>query len=293
MNVQPTPAPLRSATTTAYYDKVVKAMRADLAPGSVGDGFLLDYKAVGGWVDEGRSLNSRKTYYAVVKAVLKGVEGAAAALEFYNKKFAEVAALVKAAAESQKPTEREEANMITWEKVQEVAGDIIGEAEASGDASLAQDAAIVGCWALMPPRRLDFVCRVMSRRNKKADGNALIVGKKSMTFVFKEFKTAKTFGEQVVRVPPALEVVLRRWLEFNSTGWLFIQRDGTPITEAGLSAHLIRLFERRVGKKVGVDILRHAFITHLRAGEMSLAEKQDLSEAMGHSLATNELYRRI
>ena len=291
MNVQPTPAPLRSATTTAYYDKVVKAMRADLAPGSVGDGFLLDYKAVGRWVDDGRSLNSRKTYYAVLKAVLKGVDGAAAALEFYNKKFAEAAALVKAAAESQKPTEREEANMITWEKVQEVARDIIGDAEASGDASLAQDAAIVGCWALMPPRRLDFVCRVMKRRPK--DGNALVVSPKSMTFVFREFKTAKTFGAQVVRVPPALEAVLRRWLEFNSTGWLFIQRDGTPMTEAGLSAYLIRLFERRVGKKVGVDILRHAFITHLRAGEMSLAEKQELSEAMGHSLATNELYRRI
>lgn len=181
--------------------------------------------------------------------------------------------------------------MITWEKVQEVCADMVAEAEASGEASLAQDAAIVGCWALMPPRRLDFVCRVMKRRPK--DGNALVVSPKSMTFVFREFKTAKTFGAQVVRVPPALEAVLRRWLEFNSTGWLFIQRDGTPMTEAGLSAHLIRLFERRVGKKVGVDILRHAFITHLRAGEMSLAEKQELSEAMGHSLATNELYRRI
>lgn len=291
MNVQPTPAPLRSATTTAYYDKVIKAMRADLAPGSVGDGFLLDYKAVGRWVDEGRSLNSRKTYYAVVKAVLKGVEGAVAALEFYNKQFAEVAAQVKAAAESQKPTEREEANMITWEKVQEVCADMVAEAEASGEASLAQDAAIVACWALMPPRRLDFVCRVMKQRPKS--GNALVVGKKSMTFVFREFKTAKTFGAQVVKVPPPLEAVLRRWLEFNSTGTLFIQRDGTPMTEAGLSAHLIRLFERRVGKKVGVDILRHAFITHLRAGEMSLAEKQELAEAMGHSLATNELYRRV
>jgi len=289
--------PKRSETTTRYYEKVINQMRCDLSTDGDGLDFLLDYKAVCDWIDEGRSLNTRKTFYAVVKAMIKEsgeLDRFLGVLEKFNKKFSDVAEQVKKVVEAQKPSEREELAMMPWPSIKKVVADFTAEANASGDATLIQEATLLCCYVLMPPRRLDFSpLRVVKRKNAKAKDNHLIVNKKSMTFTFHEFKTAKAMGSQTLKVPADLEAQLRHWLEFNSTGWLFTTQGGAPMSESHLSTVLIRIFERLTGKKIGVDILRHSFITWMREGEMPLTEKQTLAEQMGHSVQTNELYRRV
>ena len=289
--------PKRSETTTRYYEKVINQMRCDLSSDGDGLDFLLDYKAVCDWIDEGRSLNTRKTFYAVVKAMIKEsgeLDKFLGVLEKFNKKFSDVAEQVKKVVEAQKPSEREELAMMPWLDIKKVVADFTEQANNSGDIVMLQEATLLCCYVLMPPRRLDFSpLRIVKRKSAKIKDNHLIVNKKSMTFTFHEFKTAKAIGSQVVKVPADLEKQLRLWLDFNGGTWLFTTREGAPMSESLLSAYLIRIFERLTGKKIGVDILRHSFISWMREGEMPLTEKQTLAEQMGHSVATNELYRRV
>lgn len=289
--------PAKSATTLAYYAKVIKQMREAIAPGTEGLNFLADFPAVKAWIENGRSLNSKKTYYAVVKSALSSetiTPEMLKSLTNYNKAFTAVAAEVKKQVETQKATPREESAMLPWLEIVKATDEFVATAIDAYDPQMIQDAALMACYVYQPPRRLDFSpMKVVARQSKTIKENYLSVSPKKMTFVFQDYKTAKTYGIQKQIVPQKLEAVLRQWLDLNSSGWLFTTHEGTPMTEANLSAHLIRLFERQTGKKIGVDILRHSFISHLREGEMPLKQKQALAKKMGHSVATNELYRRI
>jgi integrase len=294
----------QNKTTKSYYEKVIKQMRGTLAPGTEGLDFLTNWRAVKTWIEDGRSLNSKKTYYAVVKSVVRDwtlkeasalpALTATGAMEHYAEAFKKFAAEQKKVNETQKATPREAEALVAWPEIVNATREMVREAIESHQAQLLQDAALMACYAYTPPRRLDYSpMRVVKRRNKKIPDNHLIVNKNKMVFVFKEYKTSKTYGTQEVKVPPSLELILRAWLDLNTGDWLFTNHDGGAMSEACLSAHLIRLFERRMGKKIGVDILRHSYISHLREGEMPLAQKQELANQMGHSVATNELYRRV
>jgi integrase len=53
------------------------------------------------------------------------------------------------------------------------------------------------------------------------------------------------------------------------------------------------MFEQACGKSVSMNILRHAYATHEREGDMPLLAKNTLSMTMGHSLTMNDVYRRL
>ena len=76
-------------------------------------------------------------------------------------------------------------------------------------------------------------------------------------------------------------------------GHFLLSVAGEPMTEKYLSAKIQRIFQKLLGKSVSINILRHAYVTKMREGEMSLANKEKLAYSMMHSPLENELYRKI
>ena len=99
-------------------------------------------------------------------------------------------------------TEKQKENWITWEQVI-AARDALKEKNTE---EAERQYVALSLYTMAPPRRnRDYLeMDVVSRMNKKkTDRNLLVMNKKSMRFVFNQFKTADVYGQQVVKVPPS------------------------------------------------------------------------------------------
>lgn len=129
----------------------------------------------------------------------------------------------------------------------------------------------------VPPRRsLDWVSFKIKNINKTADNYM-----DKATLVFNTYKTAKCYGEQKVPIPPTLKNLLAKWIKKNPTDYLLFDTNMNPLSSVKLNQRLNKLFD---GKKVGVNALRHTYLTDKYADTMEQKKKIDADmTAMGSS----------
>lgn len=106
----------------------------------------------------------------------------------------------------------------------------------------------------IPPRRskdyVDFkIDNIDTKRDNYMKGNKLY---------FNSYKTAKTYGQQVVNIPPALGAILRKWISINPNEYLLFDKNGAQLTNVKLNQRLNKIFD---GRKVAVNALRHTYLT--------------------------------
>ena len=180
-------------------------------------------------------------------------------------------------------TATQEANWMTWEE-------IIAKRDAlltkNTEAAERQYVAL-SLYTMAPPRRnrdyleMDIVPRM---NKKKTDRNQLVVNKSSMKFVFNQYKTDKTYGQQVIKVPKMLEAVLRRYIGMleNKTGPLF----GEDLD----SNHMTKLLNAALGKHTSSSILRHVYLEKFKDPEVQKVIKEMMSDAsaMAHAVGTQQ-----
>jgi hypothetical protein len=129
----------------------------------------------------------------------------------------------------------------------------------------------------VPPRRSkDLVDWRIKEINKNMDN---YLDKSSIHY--NSYKTAKCYGEQVVQIPVALKNILQKWIKVNPTDYLLFDTNMNPLTSVKLNQRLNKLFD---GKKVGVNALRHTYLTDKYADTISQKKKIDKDMAdMGSS----------
>jgi len=278
-----------SPETVRVQTTVLKAMKRDVAPGSEGNSFLEDFSKVQVWIEGKKTDSTKANYYRIAMKFAKEPTKA-----LYVARFNYYCDLIRKFADAQLATEREKLAMMDWPEIVHCCRVFMEEANASEDRWMIQDATIMACFVLIPPRRIDYSPLVIVRRlGKEPEGNHLVVHKHSMSFVFTQFKNVETIGKQTTEVPKELDDQIRKWLAFNDTGYLFVNRSGEPMTENLLSVTLTRLFQKRINKKIGSSILRHSYVSWQRKGEMSILDKRKLASDMSHSVKMDELYRKI
>jgi hypothetical protein len=139
----------------------------------------------------------------------------------------------------------------------------------------------------IPPRRsLDFVSFKHNNIDKTKD-NYLEKSK----MVFNTYKTAKTYGQQVVDIPIQLKNILTKWNKINPTDYLLFDTNGNKLNSVKLNQRLNAIFD---GKKISVNQMRHTFLTGKYA-ETSKKQKQmeNDMEAMGSSLSMVPNYVKL
>jgi len=108
------------------------------------------------------------------------------------------------------------------------------------------------------------------------------------TLVFNSYKTAKCYGEQKVAIPPTLKLLLSKWIKRNPTPWLLFDTNGNQLSSVKLNQRLNKLFD---GKKVGVNMLRHSYLTDKYADTISQNKSiQNDMTNMGSSTAMATTY---
>lgn len=167
------------------------------------------------------------------------------------------------------------------------------------------DSALTAVYTFAPPRRLqDFnLMRVQHQEKMRSTPeelpkhhNHLVVDAdhRPTVYVYNVYKTAPTFGQQVLPVQPHVADALRDYIKakrHEHGSVLFPDSKGEP--HSNFSRFVSRIFHRHTGKPVTVDLLRHAFVTHALARRMTLNERQTLATHMAHSVSTQGTYEIV
>lgn len=254
--------------------------------------FLKDSSRVIAWI-EGleRSINTRKVYYIAIVSHLKGDPGYAVVFADYKTKMDAYNRAVSEQMAKQELTPRETVKFLTWPEILEVRERV---RLAASDLASYQDYVVLCLYTMVAPVRCDYApMAVVDKEPTTTKGNFLLVLPSSMTIVLNEFKTAHRYGQQRFPVPTDLEMVLRNWLDLNPSGWLLLDSDGYPMTDSGLSTRIISIFKKHAQKSLGINILRHSYVSWLRRDEPTFADQQAVAAAMCHSVGMNILYRRL
>ena len=186
----------------------------------------------------------------------------------------------------QKLTEKQEKNFLKWEDLMAVQKTL---AEKSKGALSWKQFLVVSLYTLNPPVRADYgEVEVHTRRSKTRTGNELIWNTKPV-FVFRKYKTAKTYGTVELPIEAPLVEVIRQWFEVlgGVPKYLLGETASNPNTFAVFVADT---FRRYTGKDIGVSLLRHSFITHIYPSLRSRERKDAMARRMLHSTDRQELY---
>lgn len=136
----------------------------------------------------------------------------------------------------------------------------------------------------IPPRRSkDYVDFKIENIDKTKD-NYLLKNK----LVFNSYKTAKTYGQQELIVPPELLKILRKWIKCNPTEYLLFDSNKHQLSNVKLNQRLNKLFDH---KKISTNALRHTYLSEKY--QSSIESNNDMArdmKDMGSSTTQERVY---
>ena len=161
------------------------------------------------------------------------------------------------------------------------------------DMFIVRDFLVLWLYTVIPPRRsLDFVHMKILNIDSNEDNFYRI---KKKEFVFNTYKTAKTYGQDIVIIQNDVDEFNRfykQWVKINPTEYLLFDNHFNNLTSSKLTKILNRVF----GANVSVNMLRHIYVTaqYNDTSEKSVKEVMsgmtELANDMGHSVAMQKKY---
>jgi hypothetical protein len=163
-----------------------------------------------------------------------------------------------------------------------------------------QEFLILSMYTEIPTLRADFGnMRILSREPQGAEasnGNYIVLKKAYARMVLNEFKSKCPKMLQYNKIlPRRLEEVIRSSLQARPRSHLVVSpRTGKPFaSDHSYIVYVNNMFERVLGKRVTISLLRHIYITAKHTPNMTTGEKLNLSRSMLHSMQTADTYRLI
>ena len=118
------------------------------------------------------------------------------------------------------------------------------------------------------------------------ENNFCIITPIESYFVFNNYKTAKTYGQQVVAAEWGIHHLLKH-LRTAFDIWKVLPID----TPNALVKYVKKAFLHFGGKETTIGLLRHSYIVEFYKTNPSLVKKQELARKMLHSVNIQEQYR--
>ena len=116
--------------------------------------------------------------------------------------------------------------------------------------------------------------------------------------MFNSYKTKDAYDKQVFKLPKNLLKLYKRWIQRKKelgidSQYVFSKYTGEPFTQPQFTNLLQKIFHDRTGKKVSVNLLRHAFVSDVVLKDMPDLQKLDeKAEQLGHSIPRMMLYKK-
>jgi integrase len=105
---------------------------------------------------------------------------------------------------------------------------------------------------------------------------------KTNSFIFHNYKTAKSLGTEKVEFPKEFKAILSKYLKKIDNEYLIFNTKGQPLTNVLLTQQLNSIY----GKKISTSMLRHIYLSHKYKDMPSLKDMEQTSKALGHSVET-------
>jgi hypothetical protein len=139
---------------------------------------------------------------------------------------------------------------------------------------------------IAPRRNADYAFMVVVKSlPEEQDENVNYLSLSEKKFVFNRYKTKKNYGRQTIDIPEELMAHIQKFLEYHP------QRDQESY-ELFNTLHKVngitRILNRAFGKKIGASALRHIYLSDRFADQ--IIERQEIAEAMAHSVAVADSY---
>ena len=107
----------------------------------------------------------------------------------------------------------------------------------------------------IPPRRSkDYVDMMIKDIDKQKDN---YIEKNKM--YFNSYKTAKTYGCQIIDIPRSLQTILKKWIHTNPTRKLLFDANTNALSSVKLNQRINKIFNE---KKVSVNARTQTLVSH-------------------------------
>ena len=240
------------------------------------------------WVKKQGAAAAQIVYYSAIKYESNKADKPFPVPKEYQNELDRLSGERKVASKSQVLSERQKPNFVPFPELMAVQQRLRDKQEKS-DADW-KDYLIASLYTLQPPVRADYgQIEIFGKRSLVRKGNELIWGQKSKPpyFVFRVYKTAKTYGTVEVKVSPALAEVITQWFaHLGNTPKYLLGRAVEPADLLPLITHAFRSTK----KDIGVNLLRHAWITEFMKTPRTIKEREELALKMHHDISTQERY---
>jgi hypothetical protein len=160
------------------------------------------------------------------------------------------------------------------------------------DYFLLQNYVISMVLTIIPPRRCMDFCFMSLEDEPNEEDNYITIIDGVPYFVFRKYKTSKTYGEQSIKIPDKLWEVLREWKKISVSKWLFHVSQSKPVAlrPDQFTRRIAQVFNQ---KGFGVNLLRHAYVSdELLSGMPFISELQENAYKLGHSIKESVLYKK-
>jgi hypothetical protein len=127
-------------------------------------------------------------------------------------------------AKENKKTETQDKNWIKWDEVKAKFDELKKLNKFPKNISESQydnllDTVILGLYVLSPPRRnKDYLQMKVSKDGKGLDDKYNWLNMKNKQFIFNNYKTEKTYGQQIIDVPTELIDIIKKYLKYKKEG---------------------------------------------------------------------------
>lgn len=135
---------------------------------------------------------------------------------------------------------------------------------------------------------------------KYSDYNYAVLKEGVLTkIILNQYKTVGKYGVYIMTdLPESIQEAFKLYVsvaKLNTGDALFPNNQNNHYTNQGFSGYIKLTFEKYTNKKIGSNILRHAFITDwsIRNKNPTVAQKKAIAKALGHREQQFDLYKRF
>lgn len=156
---------------------------------------------------------------------------------------------------------------------------------------------LLGFYTHLKPMRCDYgSVRIYEDRlpaEKEREKNYILIKGNKAMLTLSAYKTAKAYGDHVIELPEPLYEDLSLSLKKDPREWLFVDINKKSQSRNTYCAWTLRVLKKLFNKPLTVSIIRHSFINQLDMSQLSVKEKKEIAQQMGHNVQTQDVYRLI
>jgi hypothetical protein len=144
---------------------------------------------------------------------------------------------------------------------------------------------VLSLYTYLPPRRNKDYAEmiIVNKRVPKDEKNYLWLSQNK--FVFRDYKTAGSYGEQMIDIPKELRDIINKYIGKSTKKRSFLTENGKEFPHDNTMTYVLN---RALGQKVGSSQLRHIFLR--KEFPDDAGKRKEFAESMAHSIGTQLNY---